>query len=96
MKKYAKIVQSDNRGQIVIPKEVRRELNIDEGAGFYVYIIEQEGLFLKLIPSKELGEHAKAVDELKTHANQLKIKPQQLDSSVANYKKIRRGNFEDV
>tara|TARA_B100001971_G_scaffold94271_1_gene87081 strand:+ start:265 stop:426 length:162 start_codon:yes stop_codon:yes gene_type:complete len=34
----AKIVKSDNRGQIVIPKNIRKELNLDNGAAFWMYV----------------------------------------------------------
>ena len=37
MKKYPKVVQCDKRGQIVIPKDIRNELKIDEGTGFWMY-----------------------------------------------------------
>ena len=96
MKKFAKIVQSDSRGQIVIPKDVRRELNIDEGSGYYMYIIEGEGLFLKVIPSKELSDHDSAVSQLKKHSKKLGISPKRVDSSIKKYKRKRRGNIEDV
>lgn len=36
-KEYIKIVQADRRGQIVIPKKLRLELNIKEGAAFWIY-----------------------------------------------------------
>lgn len=42
-----KIVQVDKRGQIVIPKEVRDELNIDISTKFWVYSITDEGILLK-------------------------------------------------
>ena len=36
-KEYTKIVQADKRGQIVIPKKLRAELDIGEGAAFWIY-----------------------------------------------------------
>lgn len=36
-KEYVKIVQADKRGQVVIPKKLRAELNIKEGAAFWIY-----------------------------------------------------------
>jgi len=36
-KEFVKIVQSDRRGQIVIPKKIRAELDIKEGAAFWIY-----------------------------------------------------------
>ncbi len=48
-----KVVQCDKRGQIVIPKSIRDELNIEEGAAFWMYKTK-EGIILEKIeaPSK--------------------------------------------
>lgn len=42
-----KIVQVDKRGQIVIPKDVREELNIDVSTKFWIYSITDQGILLK-------------------------------------------------
>jgi AbrB family looped-hinge helix DNA binding protein len=96
MRRYAKIIQSDKRGQIVIPKDVRRELNIDEGTGFYLYVIENEGILLKIIPTKELSEQSHIVREIEVNADKIDVKKQNIDKSVENYKKKSRGNFENI
>ncbi|MFT4310038.1 MAG: AbrB/MazE/SpoVT family DNA-binding domain-containing protein, partial [Candidatus Woesearchaeota archaeon] len=54
MKKYPKIVQCDKRGQIVIPKEIRQDLGIDEGCGFWVFSITDEGILLKKMDAPQL------------------------------------------
>ena len=46
-----KISQIDNRGQIVIPKEIREKLKISPGTGFYIYDISNDGILLKKIPN---------------------------------------------
>jgi len=46
--KTPKVVQCDKRGQIVIPKSIRSELGLDEGAAFWIYKTE-DGIFLKKI-----------------------------------------------
>ena len=46
--KNPKVVQADRRGQVVIPKSIRKELKIEEGAAFWVYKTE-DGIFLKKI-----------------------------------------------
>ncbi len=62
--KYPRVVQSDKRGQIVIPKSVRTELGINEGAAFWVYKTE-DGIFLKKIKeapeSKSIKKSIKGV-----------------------------------
>ena len=96
MRKYAKIIQSDKRGQIVIPKDVRSELNIDDSTGFYLYVIENEGILLKTIPNKDLAEHSHIVREIEVNADKIDVKKQNIDKSVENYKKKSKGNFENV
>ena len=33
-----KVVQADKRGQIVIPKAVRKQLNLEDGSAFWIYV----------------------------------------------------------
>ena len=47
-KEIIKIVQCDKRGQIVIPKKIRLELGIEEGAGFWIYKKEDEIILKKI------------------------------------------------
>ena len=94
MKKYPKIVQSDSRGQIVIPKDVRRELGIEEGTGFYMYTISEEGILLKKIDLKDLGEHTGLVDELMQNAQKIGLDKGNLKRSVKAYRKTRAGGLE--
>ena len=96
MKKFAKIVQTDSRGQLVIPKEVRQELNIEEGTGFYMYIIENEGILLKNIPIKELHEQSHIVKEIEINADKINVKKENIDQSLQNYKKQGKGNIHDI
>ena len=53
MKEQIKIVQCDKRGQLVIPKNIRLELGIEEGAAFWVYKADDE-IRLKKIASPEI------------------------------------------
>lgn len=48
MDKHPRIVQADKRGQIVIPKSLRKELNLEEGAAFWVYK-SGDGIFLEKV-----------------------------------------------
>jgi len=96
MKKYPKIVQVDSRGQIVIPKDIRNELGIDEGTGFYMYTVTDEGILLKKIPVKELAEHQKILDELNDKAEKIGLDPKNLEKSKKNYKKTKEGNLDVI
>ena len=53
MKKSVKIVQSDKRGQVVIPKSIRKRLNLEDGAAFWVYELE-DGIYLKKVEAPPL------------------------------------------
>lgn len=83
------MVQCDSRGQIVIPKDIRQELGIEEGTGFWMFSISEEGILLKLVDTPKL-EETEAMDEIKEKASKLKIKPKNLDKSVKKYKKKSR------
>lgn len=48
-----KIVQSDPRGQIVIPKRIREELKIEKEAAFWIYI-QNNNIVLKKIEKPRL------------------------------------------
>jgi AbrB family looped-hinge helix DNA binding protein len=96
VKKYPKIVQADARGQIVIPKDIRNELKIDEGTGFYMYTISEEGILLKKIPAKELEEHKELLGELREKAAMIGIKKENVEKSVKEYKKSREGKMEII
>ena len=95
MKMYAKVVQSDERGQIVIPKDIRLELKLERGAAFALYVIENEGIFLKPVEVKELGETA-GLAELKKHADKLKLNKKNIDKSIHNYRKLSASNLREV
>lgn len=94
MKKYPKLVQCDKRGQIVIPKEIRQDLGIDEGSGFYMFTIADEGILLKKVKEETLDDNTHLIDEIKEKADKIKINKKNLDKSVEDYKKTRKGGFE--
>jgi len=96
MKKYPKIVQCDSRGQIVIPKDVRSELKIEEGTGFYVYTVTDEGILLKKIPDKDLDADEKLVTELKDKSEKIGLKKDSVDKTVKAYKRKSQGGLEVI
>lgn len=94
MKKYPKIVQCDRRGQIVIPKDIRRELGIDESSGFYMFTITDEGILLKKIPDQTLDDNQEILDELVEKADAIKLNPKNIDTSKKAYKKTKEGGLD--
>jgi AbrB family looped-hinge helix DNA binding protein len=96
MKKYPKIVQCDSRGQIVIPKDIRRDLHVDEGTGFWMYSVTDEGILLKKIDVLPLDENKEILNEINTKSSKLKIKKSNVSSSIKKYKKTKDGNLEVI
>ncbi len=94
MKKYPKLVQTDKRGQIVIPKEARTELGIDEHTGFYIYIIPGEGLLLKQIEPEPL-EKTTIIQEIKQHQHKIGLSEQNITRAEKEYK-VQKGGLEDL
>lgn len=93
MKKFPKLVQSDKRGQIVIPKDIRAELGIDEGTGFYMYSINEEGIFLKKIKDEDL-DSSKELQEINDKAEKIDVDPNNITKTKKEYKKTTKGNLE--
>ena len=86
MKKFPKIVQCDKRGQIVIPKDIRQELDIDEGTAFWMYSITDEGILLKKVRQEELSEFSPSISTLKSKSIALGINPKNIDKTIKTYK----------
>jgi AbrB family looped-hinge helix DNA binding protein len=96
MKKYPKIVQIDGRGQIVIPKDIRGELGVDEGTGFLVYSIEDEGILLKKVEVEPLEKHEKILSKLEEKAPKIKIKKENIAKAVKKYKQTKKGKLDVI
>jgi AbrB family looped-hinge helix DNA binding protein len=96
VKKYPKLVQCDKRGQIVIPKDIRRELKIEEGTGFWMYTITEEGILLKKVETPSLGKHAEIVRKLEEKAERMKLKRKNIKKSVQKYKKTKEGGLDVI
>jgi AbrB family looped-hinge helix DNA binding protein len=96
MKKYPKIVQVDSRGQIVIPKDIRQELGVIEGTGFYMYTITDEGILLKKIQSEPLAEHDNVVSEIRANSEKINVSQANIRKSVNVYKKQPVGKLEEL
>ena len=96
MKKYPKVIQTDNRGQIVIPKDIRRELGIEEGTGFWVYSVTDEGILLKKIDAPDLDsqENGDILSEIDEKAEKLGVEKENMDKSKRRYKRTTKGNLE--
>ena len=96
MKRYPKIVQCDGRGQIVIPKDIRQELDIEEGSGFWMFSITDEGILLKKVPDEELSNTHPLIEEINKKSSKLDVKPSNLKKAVKKYTKRKKGRLEEI
>jgi AbrB family looped-hinge helix DNA binding protein len=96
VKKYPKLVQCDRRGQVVIPKDIRRELKIEEGTGFWMYAVTDEGILLKKVEKPSLGEHSEIVKNLEEKAGRMRMKKGNIKKSVQKYKKTKEGGLDVI
>ena len=96
VKKYPKLVQCDARGQIVIPKDIRRELKIDEGTGFWMFTVTEEGILLKKVNAPSLKEDDEVVKKISEKADKLKIKRKNIKKSVQKYRKTKEGGLDVI
>jgi AbrB family looped-hinge helix DNA binding protein len=94
VKKYPKLVQCDQRGQLVIPKDIRLALGIEAGTGFWVFSIEGEAILLKKVTLAELDENSPAYRELAEKAGKIGIDAKNLKKAAKEYKKTTEGNLE--
>lgn len=96
MKKFPKIVQCDKRGQVVIPKDIRHDLGIEEGTGFYAYSITDEGILLKKVPLETLDENSNLTDEISEKSEKIGVNKENIEKSKENYRKTKEGNLDIV
>ena len=96
MRKYPKIVQCDARGQIVIPKDIRQELGLDEGSAFWMYSITEEGILLKMIPNQDLSDRSVVLNRIKDKSAKIGIAPENVDNTVEQYRRKPSGRLEEI
>lgn len=94
MKRYPKLVQCDRRGQIVIPKEMRIDLGIEEGTGFFMYSISDEGILLKKVEVQELKDDDTIIQELKEKSDKISLSKDKIDKAMKDYKKTKEGGLD--
>ena len=95
MKKYPKTIQCDDRGQLVIPKDIRAELGIKEGTSFWVHSIVNEGILLKKVLTPSLDKE-EIITEINNKSDKLGIKKEHLKKTLKTYQQKKEGNLEVI
>lgn len=71
-----------SKGQVVIPEEVRKRLNLKEGAQFVV-VGDKDILILKTIVEPALEEFELLIQQARLQARQVGLKRADIDAAVA-------------
>jgi len=95
MKRYPKVIQCDERGQLVIPKVIRTDLGIGTGTGFWLHCITAEGILLKKVEAPKLGEE-EMISEIKEKSEKLGIKKSNLSKTILSYDSQNEGDLEVI
>ncbi len=96
MKKFDKPVSCDSRGQMVIPRDVRRELLIDQGTAFWVFYLKDEGILLKRIDDDEIDYHDASLKEIYEKSEKIGIEKKNITSTIQAYAKKENGGFREI
>lgn len=70
-----------SRGQVVIPEEIRKRLNLTEGTQFVV-VGEKDVVVLKAIPEPEQGEFELLVRQARQQAKQVGLKRADIQAAL--------------
>ena len=70
MKATGIVRRIDDLGRVVIPKEIRRRMNIREGEPLEIFIEDKKVIFQKYVPSEENLSEASA-EWVKSHAKEI-------------------------
>jgi AbrB family looped-hinge helix DNA binding protein len=71
-----------SKGQVVIPEEIRKRLNLKEGAQFIV-VGDSDVVILKAIPEPVLDEFDALIQQARTQAKQAGLKRSDVGAAVA-------------
>ncbi|MBD3313006.1 hypothetical protein GF345_01030 [Candidatus Woesearchaeota archaeon] len=96
MRKYSKAIGCDKRGQLVIPKEVRKELSVDEGTAFWVFYVENEGILLKRIDDEVIDSQEPVLREVSEKAEKLDVDKKNIERTKRNYSGKEEGGFREI
>lgn len=82
-----RIITVTSKGQVAIPKEVRRELNIDNGSKLFVYVYG-DTLMMKVLKLPNPEEFKKKLDEAEKWAESVGLTEEEVNRVI---KEVRQG-----
>ncbi|HDD53558.1 MAG: AbrB/MazE/SpoVT family DNA-binding domain-containing protein [Aquificota bacterium] len=80
-----------SKGQVVIPEEIRKKLNLKPGARFVV-VAEGDALLLKLISSPSMEEFDRLLEKARRAARKAGITKREIEDAI---KKVRQAQSGD-
>ena len=75
-----------SKGQVVIPENIRKELNLKEGTKFIV-VGEKDVVILKNIALPSLDEFGDLIDEARKKAKRVGLKKSDVKNAILNVRK---------
>ena len=75
-----------SKGQVVIPENIRKELNLKEGTQFIV-VGEKDVVILKNIALPSLDEFGGLIDEARKKAKKVGLKKSDVKNAILNVRK---------
>ncbi len=75
-----------SKGQVVIPENIRKELNLKEGTQFIV-VGEKDVVILKNIALPSLDEFGDLIDEARKKAKRVGLKKSDVKNAILNARK---------
>ena len=75
-----------SKGQVVIPENIRKELNLKEGTQFIV-VGEKDVVILKNIALPSLDEFGDLIDEARKKAKSVGLKKSDVKNAILNVRK---------
>lgn len=78
------------KGQVVIPKEMRKRMGLKEGTKFLVVGLDNTIILRKLVLSKERTRLKQLLEKLRVKAEKVGFTEKEIDRLIHSYRKVSR------
>ncbi len=86
----SEIVRMYERGQIVIPKDMRKELNLESGSTLAIFKVDENNLLLRKMEPPKIGDWKKILSPLQSDMKKIGFGERDADKWVSEYRKKKR------